>query len=258
MINYIIAVILGVLLGQVTNHFIRRLPDIIEEDNEFKTLIPTLKKDFKWDYKYSIILVILNVAITYFVGNTYMSYIYMILVSQLLVVTAIDFKMQMIPDTVQVVVLLLGIIVTAIDYTNWLGHLIGMILGIGIFALIAVFSKIVFRKDGMGMGDIKLMAGLGLIFGIEGIPTSFYDFLAKSDVLLTITVLSFFMAAIVAVILLVTNKTDKFQYMAFGPYIVIATICIILFGTAPFLDGYFFVCTKLADVITELMLKFIN
>lgn len=258
MINYIIASILAIVLGQVVAHLIRRLPEIIEDDDAIKKLIPTLKTGFKFDYIYSLVLIVLFNFTIYFVGTTYMSYIYMVLISMLIVALVIDFKMQLIPDTVQAVVLALGIVVTAIDYTNWLGHIIGMLLGGLIFVLIAIFSKIVFRKEGMGMGDIKLMTGLGLIFGIKALPTSFMDFFAQAEIILTITVIAFFLAAIVAIILIITKKTEASQYMAFGPYIVIATILVIFFGTKPFLDVYFNACTWLANVVTDLMFKVVN
>lgn len=258
MISYIIASSIAIVLGQVTAHLIHRLPEIIEDDDAIKKIIPTLKIGFKFDWIYSLLLLVLFNLTIYFVGPTYMSYVYMILISMLTVATVIDFKMQLIPDTVQVVVLLLGIIVTAIDYTNWLGHLIGMLLGGTIFGLIAIFSKIVFRKEGMGMGDIKLMTGLGLLFGIKALPTGFIDFFAQAEIILTITVIAFFLAAIVAIVLIVTNKTEKSQYMAFGPYIVIATILVIFFGTQPFLDAYFNACTWLANGFTDLMFKIIN
>lgn len=258
MINYIIASVIAVLLGQVTSHLIKRLPEIIEDEDAIKKLIPTLKSGFKFDWLYSLILIVLFNMTIYFVGTTYMSYIYMILISMLVITLVIDFKMQLIPDTVQVVILLLGIIVTVIDYTNWLEHLIGMLVGGLIFVLIAIFSKVVFRKEGMGMGDIKLMTGLGLLFGIKTMPTGFMDFFAQSQVILTITVMAFFLAAIVAVVLITTGKTGKSQYMAFGPYIVIATVLVIFFGTEPFINTYFNVCTWLANNVTDVMFKIIN
>ena len=254
-INYIIAALLGILLGQVVNHLIRRIPLIIEDKKAYKKLIPILKQDFKTDIKYSLILIVLFILVVFFVENTYLIWIYMILISMLIVAFVIDFKMQLIPDTVQLVILILGIIVTCVDYTNALLHIIGMVIGGGVFLLIAGFSKIVFRKEGMGMGDIKLMAGLGLIFKIERLPESIMDFFSSASVIFTITILSFFMAAIVAIVLILAKKTEKSQYMAFGPYITIATIVIILFGTNPILDGYFYICGGLADLMTNFTMK---
>ena len=258
MVNYIIASVIAIILGQVSSHLIRRLPEIIEDEDAIKKLIPTLKTGFKLDIICSIVLIVLFNLVVYFVGTNYLSYIYMILISMLIVALVIDFKMQLIPDTVQVVVLILGIIVTAMDYTNWLNHVIGMLIGGLIFGLIAMFSKIVFRKEGMGMGDIKLMTGLGLIFGIKGLPTGFMDFFVQAEIILTITVIAYFLAAIVAIVLIITKKTEESQYMAFGPYIVIATVLIILFGPDPFLNAYFSFCTVLVNTVTDLMFKIIN
>lgn len=258
MINYILAVVLGVIMGQVSAHLIHRLPEIIEDSDAYKKVFKTLKTGFKIDIKYSIICTILFSLIVYFVGNTYISYVYMILVSMLIVAFVIDFKMQLIPDTVQVVIFILGIFVTCMDYKMWLCHIIGMLTGLGIFLSIALFSKVVFKKEGMGMGDIKLMAGIGLIFGIDSMPKSFMEFLTSAETILMITVLAFFMAAIVAIILIITKKTEKSSYMAFGPYIVIATILIILFGAKPFVNVYFNFCTQLANIFTEIMLKLMN
>ena len=255
MINYIIATILALILGQVTAHFIYRLPEIVVDDDELKKVIPTLKKGFKWDYKYSILFVILFNLVVYFVDTTFLKYLYMFTISMMTVAMVIDFKMQLIPDTVQVLLFVLGIIATAVDYTNWLGHLIGFVLGGGIYLLIAGFSILVFRKEGMGMGDVKLMACLGLIFGIKALPTGFLDFFAKADIIFTITILAFFMAAIVAIVLIATKKTEKTSYMAFGPYIVIGTILVMLFGTEPFLNGYLTVCTGISDIVLGWMYK---
>lgn len=258
MISYILAIVLAIMLGQVVAHLINRLPEIIEDDDAIKKLIPTLKTGFKFDYKYSLVLLVLFNLVAFFVGNTYMSYIYMMLISMLVIALVIDFKMQLIPDTVQVVIAFLGIITIILNPSSWLKHLIGMVVGGGIFLLIALFSKLVFRKEGMGMGDIKLMAGLGLLFGIKGLPTSVMDFFSQAETILTITVIAFFFAAIVAVVLIATNKTEKSSYMAFGPYIVIATILVILFGTEPFINAYLGLCTGLANIVTDIMLKIIG
>ena len=81
------------------------------------------------------------------------------------------------------------------------------------------------------------------------------DFFSQAEVILTITIIAFFIAAIMAVILIITKKTDKAGYMAFGPYIVIATILVIFFGVKPFVDGYFYVCGIVANWMTDIILK---
>ena len=84
-----------------------------------------------------------------------------------------------------------------------------MIAGGGIFLLIALFSLLVYRKVGMGMGDVKLMAVLGLFFGFANIVQVF--------------VFSFFIGAIISIFLLITKIKKSDDYIPFGPFIVIAS-----------------------------------
>ena len=58
MISYIIASAIAIVLGQVTAHLIRRLPEIIEDKDAIKKLIPTLKTGFKIDWSCSLVLII--------------------------------------------------------------------------------------------------------------------------------------------------------------------------------------------------------
>ena len=88
--------------------------------------------------------------------------------------------------------------------------LLGMITGAGVFLLIALFALIVYRREGMGLGDVKLMGMLGLFFGFTNI--------------IQIFILSFFVAAVISIILLATKIKKTTDYIAFGPFIVIATV----------------------------------
>jgi len=60
MINYIVASILAIVLGQAMRHIIRRIPEIIEEDNAKELFISTMKKDFKLDITCSVINLVLS------------------------------------------------------------------------------------------------------------------------------------------------------------------------------------------------------
>ena len=95
------------------------------------------------------------------------------------------------------------------DFNVGLDKLLGMLAGAGIFLLIALFSLLVYRKVGMGMGDVKLMGMLGLFFGLANT--------------IQIFVLSFFIGAIISIFLLVTKIKKSDDYIAFGPFIVMAT-----------------------------------
>ena len=61
----------------------------------------------------------------------------------------------------------------------------------------------------MGFGDVKLMCGLGLMFGLGET--------------IIVTVLSFLIGAILSIILLATKKKKTDEYIPFGPFIVMAS-----------------------------------
>ena len=77
---------------------------------------------------------------------------------------------------------------SAVDVYVGVDLLLGMFVGAGIFLLIAAFALIAYRKEGMGLGDVKLMGMLGLFFGMKNIFQIF--------------ILSFIIGAVVSIILL--------------------------------------------------------
>ena len=82
------------------------------------------------------------------------------------------------------------------------------------------FSLLIYKTlkkiDGMGLGDAKLMAGIGLLFGWQSIPL----------VLFLSSILGLFF---VAPSLLKKQKTMKSE-IPFGPFIIIAMLIYFVFG----------------------------
>jgi Flp pilus assembly protein protease CpaA len=77
-----------------------------------------------------------------------------------------------------------------------------------------LFLGLALITGGIGGGDVKLIAPLGLIFGI--IPT------------LYLICYSFIVAGAVSIILMITKKAKMGTEIALAPYIGIATIIIII------------------------------
>lgn len=235
--EYIIAILLAVLLGQIAAHLIKVLPPILEEPKAHKLLWSALKQKPTLDFKYSGILAIVFVLLQFFnIANTYL---YMFTFFTLLVVFVIDYKYQLIPDTTQVMLGVIGIVASILDFENILSHVLGMLVGGGIFLLIGLMGKAIFKKESMGFGDVKLMAGLGLIYGIKNI--------------LVITILSFFIAAIVSLTLIFAKKKDWDSYIPYGPFIVIAALLVTFTGIEIYIDGFVAIVTPLANLITKLL-----
>ena len=83
------------------------------------------------------------------------------LFSMLLVLTVIDWRTFTIPNGINLVIFLLGVVRVATDRENWLTYLIGMISVGGVFLLLHILTG----GNGLGMGDVKLVAGAGLLLG---------------------------------------------------------------------------------------------
>ena len=131
-----------------------------------------------------------------------------------------DIKRCIIPDEMNFVGFIVGIIYvfykSAFNIKEGVELLLGGLIGFGIFVLIYLFSLLVFKKEGMGGGDIKLMGVLGLFFGIKSI--------------IQIFVLSFAFASVISIFLLITRIKKKNDYIPFGPFIVLATFCTMFFS----------------------------
>ena len=242
--QYIIICILAILLGQVTKHLCRKLPPWVSEEITFKEYLNTLKHDFKWDIKYTIIYLILFNLLIYLNGFSYLTILFVFCIFSLMLVFSVDYRYELIPDECHIIIAILGIIQICFDISNWYGYLLGALIGGGSFYLLGILALWIYKKEGMGFGDVKLMAALGLLFGMKNI--------------LVITILSFALGAVISIILMVFKIKKIDSYIPFGPFIVIATILIILFDVELFINAYYTLCMSLGTAITDIVFKIIN
>lgn len=140
--------------------------------------------------------------------------------SVLLCIAFIDLEHMIIPDRFQVILLVLGLIALGAsffhaDKVSWVERLIGFAIGGGVFTAIYFIFLWVRKVEGMGIGDIKLMAVLGLLLG----PWQ----------LLIITFIASISAAIVLVIAQQRQGETGKEY-PFAPFIAAGAIVAILFG----------------------------
>jgi leader peptidase (prepilin peptidase) / N-methyltransferase len=153
------------------------------------------------------------------IGLSFELIVTILFISMLVIITVSDFAYMLIPDKVLLFFGILLIIARAFSPLDpWWDSIIGAVGGFGILLLIAILSK-----GGMGGGDIKLFAVLGLVLGI--IPTLLTLFLAA------------FIGAIVGVIHLRRSKQGRKTPVPFGPSIALAAIIVYFYGTQ-MLDWY--------------------
>ena len=141
---------------------------------------------------------------------------YLLLVPSFISVFVIDYRKQIIPNRLVLTIFEIGLAFIAgmSSASIFIDKILGMFAGAGVFLLITLIGGAIAGKEAMGFGDVKLMGALGLIFGL--INT------------IMITVLSFLLGAIISIVLLATKRKKTNEYIPFGPFIILATFCVIL------------------------------
>jgi leader peptidase (prepilin peptidase)/N-methyltransferase len=150
-------------------------------------------------------------------GLTLEALIYYVYIAALLVITFIDIDHQIIPDVISLPGIPIFFLASfGLSQINYLDSLIGILAGGGSLFLVAWTYSLITKKEGMGGGDIKLLAMIGAVIGWKG-------------VLFTI-----FVASAVGTLsgLLVMLKSRKGMKLAipFGPFLAIGGIAYIFFG----------------------------
>ena len=139
-----------------------------------------------------------------FLGLNWEILFYFIYVSLLISITMIDFDHQIIPDGLVIFGFIISIVENIVNVgllgidIRIMDNIFGLLAGGGIFLIIALVSK-----GGMGGGDIKLMALLGFIFGLESI--------------IMIAMIAFIVGAIISIVLLITKIKTRKEPIPFGP-----------------------------------------
>ncbi len=145
------------------------------------------------------------------------SILYCLAFSTLLTLSIIDMRTMEIPLGCNVLLLTVGLIHLAIDYTNWLQYVIGL-LSVSLFLLFIYYAT---NGRGIGGGDVKLMAACGLLLGWK------------------LIILAFVLGCVLgAVIHLIRMRASGAEHvLAMGPYLSLGIALSILWGE-PVLNWY--------------------
>ena len=214
---YAIAIIASIVIGQLVDWANKRMPEykkILSKD-----IINEYKIEFKPNYILILVIAIIYVTLLYNYGikPTLIANLdlikYLIISPMLVSAFVIDYKHQIIPNRLNLTLFEIGIIFAFLyglsDVAITFNLLLGMVTGGGIFLLITVIGGIIYGKEAMGFGDVKLMGALGLYFGLTNI--------------IIVSLVSFLICAIISIFLLATKIKKTDEYIPFGPFIVIGT-----------------------------------
>ena len=140
--------------------------------------------------------------------------ILIIFFSFLIPIFIIDLKKQIIPDYLSYSLIIVGLLINFFIKADLLNIFLAITLSFAIFYLINFFAKLHYKKDALGGGDAKLIAGIGAFLGLKAV--------------LIIIYLSFILGGVAGLILVLFKRKKKESYVAFGPIIIIATCLFLL------------------------------
>ncbi len=135
----------------------------------------------------------------------------------MVVLTFIDLEHRIIPDAITLPGIVIGFAVSFfVPHFGWLNSLIGIVAGGGSLLLIAYLYQAIAKKDGMGGGDIKLLAMMGAFFGWKAVL--FIIFAAS------------LVGSVIGVGVMLMQKKDSTLAIPFGPFLASAAVLYIFCG----------------------------
>jgi len=109
-----------------------------------------------------------------------------------------------------------------VPWTSWTlsvpRSLAGIVVGALFFIIVELLSQLIFRKEGMGGGDLKLGAAIGAFLG-PGLALLTFGLAVVSG-------------AIIGVALIVTRVRKRHEYIPFGPFLTVCALAVMLFPGA--------------------------
>ncbi len=147
-------------------------------------------------------------------------------ISSMIVITLIDLEFQIIPDVITLPGIIIGLVSSSFllpdpflnfnssnTTVGFLNSFIGLLLGGGLFYIIAIVSR-----GGMGGGDIKMMAMVGAFMGWKAV--------------LLVTFIGSLLGSIMGIFLMLLKGKDRKTKVPFGPFLAIGSIITLFWGGA--------------------------
>jgi len=151
-------------------------------------------------------------------GWTFTGLIYYLLLISLVVITFIDLDFHIIPNIISLPGIVLGFIASFyLSEVSVQDSLIGILVGGGLFYGIATIFRIIRGIEGMGMGDMKLLAMLGAFLGLKGV--------------LFIIFISSILGTITGIMVMIHTRSFSLKLkIPYGPFLSIAAMIYIFWG----------------------------
>ena len=244
LVMYFLAFIFGAAIGSFLNVCIFRLPEeksivkpasqcpVCHHPIRYSDNIPIISflllggkcRDcsarISWRYPLvELITALLSLALFFKFGLSLNFFIFFIFTAVLIVITFIDLDHQIIPDVLTLPgIPLFFLAAVFLVKVPWKDALIGLLIGGGVLMTIAIVYEFITKREGMGGGDIKLLAMIGGFFGWQS--------------LIFVLLFSSFTGAIIGITAMIIKKQDTKYAVPFGPFLSAAAVAYIFWGEA--------------------------
>jgi leader peptidase (prepilin peptidase)/N-methyltransferase len=160
-------------------------------------------------------------ALLYYFALTPKFFVYWFFSCALITIVAIDIEHQEIPDVISIPGIIIGLLLMTllkldgadVYLKSFFNSLFGILAGGGSMFLLGVVGELVFKKEALGGGDVKLMGMIGAFLGWK------------------LVLLTFFMAPILgAGVGLFMKIRFRKEVIAYGPYLSLGALISLLYG----------------------------
>lgn len=147
----------------------------------------------------------------------------LLFVCALIVLFGIDLEHQILPNSITLPGIVIGVLFSLAGPPGWRASLLGVLLGGGVLYAIAWGYYAVRREEGLGMGDVKMLGMIGAFLGWQA-------------VLLTL-VLASLSGALIGVAMIAFQRGSMKYALPFGTFLAIGAVVAMLAGQ-PIIDWY--------------------
>lgn len=160
---------------------------------------------------------ILFTVVLYYFGFSAATLVYWLFLAALVTITFIDLDHQIIPDVISLPGIIVGFVCSLfIPWLPWIDSLLGVVIGGGVLLTIAWIYEKVAKREGMGGGDIKLLAMLGAFLGWKAV--------------LPVVFIASLVGSLIGVPLMLLQKGDTKLAIPFGPFLAFAATVYLFWG----------------------------
>lgn len=161
---------------------------------------------------------LLTVALFIRFGLSVQLFLFLAFSASLVVITFIDLQHKIIPDVISLPGIVVGLICSIFGFTGiqWHESLVGMVAGGGCLFLVGILFEWITGKEGMGGGDVKLLAMIGAWMGWRGLPY--------------IVLMSSLTGAVIGGISLLIARSGMRTKIPFGPFLSLGALVYFFFG----------------------------